>query len=360
MPDAPGAATGSARATVRRASRLDRLLGLAPVPVPACAFEVDADALRCGVFSRQGREWELERLVEEPLPAETFHGGPLGGPLRGREAFDHALEAALAGAARPLTEASLVLPDRWLRLLFAEQDGGPADRLDDAILRFKLKRLVPFRVDDLRVRATAVPVLDGGAGASGEPRLLVAFAIEQVLRDLEAAFRSRGVRIGQIASRSLCLVSVLRASIADRDRARQPGGGYGPDRAGADGGGRLLVNLETDGYCLWHLAGGVPFVVRYRALQADPGDVGQAAHVAQDLRILLGYLEEHLPGHRIGEAVVCGAPAATATWVEMLRDRFALPSRPLAAEDLAFDAGASQAPWHRVAPLLAAASREVV
>lgn len=334
-----------------------RLLGLAPVPVPPHVFAIEAGAIRYGGFARSGGGFDLERLAEVELPPDTFHAGPLGGPLRGREAFEHALEAVLAETSPAPTEASLVLPDRWLRLLFAPLEDELGANPGDDILRFKLKKLVPFRVEDLRLRAAVVPAVAGPSGTGA--RLLFAFALEQVLRDLEAVFEARGVRIGQVASRSLYLMSLLRHR-AGTVAAEPPGD---PD---AD---LLLVNLEPDGYCLCYLAGGAPFVVRYRALQVDPGDPGQAAHVAQDLRILLGFLEEHLPGRFGGEVLVCGAPAAATTWVELLRDRFSLAARPLGAADLPGagaiagvsgpPSGSTGAAWHRLAPLLAAAALEV-
>jgi hypothetical protein len=308
------------------------------VPVPPHVFEVDAGAVRYGSFARRGGDWQLERLVEAALAADTFHAGPLGGPLRSRESFEQTLDEVLRQAEQTPAEASLVLPDRWLRLLFTELEAELGHDPGDEILRFKLKKLVPFRVDDLRLRAAIVPAFPGQPGW----RLLLAFAIEQLVRDLETAFQSRGVRIGQVASRSLYLMSLLR------------------DRAGsvADHG-LLTVNLEADGYSLCYIAGGVPYVVRYRAASVDCSDPGQAAHVAQDLRILIGFLEEHLPEHAVGEALVCGEPGPAGAWVELLRDRFAFASRPLTAKDLPLATPAASAAWHRVAPLLAAASREV-
>jgi hypothetical protein len=312
---------------------LARLLGFAPVPVPPHAFAVDATSLRYAAFARRGGALELERWASADLSDETFQIGPLGGPLRGRESFDHALERVLDSGDAP-ADASLVLPDRWLRLLFTELEPELGIKPDDEVLRFKLKRLVPFRVDELRLRAAVVPALPGQVGS----RLLYVFAIEQLLHDLEAAFAARGVRLGQIASRTLYLVSLLR------ERA---------DRA------VLAINLEGDGYSLAYVAQGVPYVVRYRAAGVDPSDPAQAAHVAQDLRILLGFIAEHLPEHGVEEAVVCGAPEAAEPWIDLVRDRFELPSRLLAAADLPPASLGGEVEWHQAAPLLAAASREV-
>jgi hypothetical protein len=323
-----------------RRGPLARLLGLVPVATPPHVFEVDSTLLRYAAFERSGGGLELARTAEAQLPVETFQPGPLGGPLRGRESFDRALDEVLpradgsSRAAATPAEASLVLPDRWLRLLFTELESELGSKLDDDVLRFKLKRLVPFRVDELRMRASVVPAFPGQEGA----RLFYAFGIEQLMRDLEAAFQSHGVRIGQIASRTLYLVSLLRGSSL---------------------GGLLLVNLESDGYSLSYIADSVPYVFRYRAASVDLADDGQAAQVTQDLRILLGFIAEHLPSRGVEEAIVCGPPDAARSWVDLLRRRFELPSRPLQAQDLPATLPAGRLDWHHAATLVAAATREV-
>ncbi len=313
---------------------LARLLGVVPVAVPPHVFEVDATVLRYAGFARRGGNLELERFASAQLPAETFQPGPLGGPLRGRESFDRALDEVLGARDKQAIEGSLVLPDRWLRLLFTELEPELGFKPADEVLRFKLKRLVPFRVDELRLRASVVPSFPGQEGW----RLFYAFGVEQLLRDLETAFESRGVRIGQIASRTLYLVSLLRES----------------ERRSV-----LVVNLEGDGYSLGYVADSVPYVFRYRAASVDLADAGQAAQVAQDLRILLGFIGEHMPQHGIEEALVCGAPESAEPWVDLLRDRFELPSRLLEVRDLPAALPRGEVPWHLAAPLVAAATREV-
>lgn len=322
------------RGTTGRRGLLASLLGVVPVAVPPHVFEVDSTVLRYAGFVRRGGGLELERFASAPLPAETFQPGPLGGPLRGRESFDRALDEVLGRGDKRAAEASLVLPDRWLRLLFTELEPELGTKPDDEVLRFKLKRLVPFRVDELRLRAGVVPSFPGQEGL----RLLYTFGVEQLLRELETTFESRGVRIGQIASRTLYLVSLLRES----------------ERRSL-----LVVNLEGDGYSLGYLADSVPYVFRYRAASVDLADPGQAAQVAQDLRILIGFISEHLPQHGIEEALVCGPPQAAEPWVDLLRDRFELPSRPLEARDLPAAVPGGQVEWYQAAPLVAAATREV-
>jgi hypothetical protein len=326
--------TALAPKTARRSGLLARLLGTVPVPVPPHVFEVDATVLRYAAFAHGKGRLELERVGEASLPAETFQPGPLGGPLRGRESFDRALDELLGRGEKQTIEASLVLPDRWLRLLFTELEPELGLRPDDEVLRFKLKRLVPFRVDELRLRASVVPSFPGQEGW----RLLYAFGVEQLLHDLETAFASRGVRIGQVASRTLYLVSLLR----DSERRSV-----------------LMVNLESDGYSLGYVADALPYVFRYRAASMDLADPAQTAQVAQDLRILIGFIGEHLPQHGIEEALVCGPAQAAEPWVDLLRHRFELPTRMLEARDLPVALPRRELAWHHAAPLVAAATREV-
>ena len=74
------------------------------------------------------------------------------------------------------------------------------------MLRWKLKRLVPFRVDELRIGAVEVTPLPG----QEEPRrLLLGFAVEALLAALEAAFERVGIRLGRISSTSLALLAAL-------------------------------------------------------------------------------------------------------------------------------------------------------
>ena len=74
---------------------------------------------------------------------------------------------------------------------------------------------------------------------------------------------------------------------------------------------------------------------------------------------LIGFIGEHLPRHGIEEALVCGPPEAADPWVDLLRDRFEIPSRLLEARDLPAGLPRGDLAFHHAAPLVAAATREV-
>jgi len=91
----------------------------------------------------------------------------------------------------------LVVPDAWLRVSFSEITDVPRQaEARDEVLRWKLRRLVPFRVDELRVNAAEVAPLP----VQEEPRrLLLGFGVEQLLAQIEDAFAAHHVHIGRIA-----------------------------------------------------------------------------------------------------------------------------------------------------------------
>ncbi len=198
--------------STRSLSWIERLLGFEPVPPPPHVFSLGPTELHYANIQRgpQGLVLEDERLVE--LPAETFQPGVLGGPLRDARAFSRRSARWSQRLPKKVEQASLVLPDTWLRLTFTEVAELPRkSELQEEILRFKLKRLVPFRVDDLRVKASLVtPFPD-----QEEPqRVLLGFAIEPLLAQIESAFAAAGVALGNVTNTTLATLAGLDPLLA--------------------------------------------------------------------------------------------------------------------------------------------------
>lgn len=320
---------------------LARLAGLGPLPVPPQVFALERRRLRYAGFAREGDEVRLLEYRERELPADLFAEGRLGGPLRDAErlrVLGDEIGALVADLSGPLREAGLVLPDAWLRLAFTEVSelprGGPAR---DEVLRWKLRRLVPFRVEDLRVAGSEVEPLPG----QEEPRrLLLGFALEQLLAQLEESFAAHGVRLGQISNASLALLHALR-------------------RPAVDGGGGVLEALalvDRDGHCLLFARGGEPVLHRYKADGA--GAEGRGRLVVRDLRLTRSFLEENVPGAEVRQALLLAPPELEESWREWLAEGLGRPVAALGREHvrLAGDAGAG---WRETAALVGAACVEV-
>ena len=258
------------------------------------------------------------------LAPETFQEGVLGGPVRDREIFDRLLETLLDDL--DLTEASMVLPDSWLRIVPIDAVEGLEE--DEDVLRWRLKKLVPFNVDGLRVR---------GVEGFAADTMLLAFAIEQLVADLEDAFAARGIRIGFIASRSQCLAAALRPT----DELRS------------------VILLAEDGYSLVVARAAETLLMRYKNL--DPFDLDDElqALVRRDLANTRRLLDEELGEGPLTRSLVCGPEECQELWLTLVEESLRSPALPLGAADLRAREGESDPPWHLLVPMLGVAATEV-
>lgn len=326
-----------------------RLLGLAPIPVPPRVFALTPRALRYAAFRREPAGWRLVDGREAALPPDAFQHGPLGGPLRDPAAFAGLLGDLLQRLAAPVETASLLVPDAWLRVTFAESgDLPPQAAARDEVLRWRLKRLVPFRVDELRLRGEEVEPFPKQA----EPRrVLLGFGVEALLAQLEQLFAASGVRLGAISNPSLSLLGALRPA--------------------ADEALTTVALVDEASYTLVFARpaerGLEPVLHRYKAWTGDPSEAARAALVARDLRLTRTFLEENLPGVRVAEALLLAPPVVSGDagddWLGWLREGLGCPARALAGEQLGALPGGLPAGifgWPMAAaPLLGAACREV-
>jgi len=317
-----------------------RLLGFAPLPSPPHVFALDEGRLRYGqlVLDRQGLR--LREFRQLALPPDCFQSGLLGGPLREPGAFRELVGGLVDGVQGGVHEASLVIPDAWLRVTYAESGdlprGGAA--LDD-VLRWKLRRLVPFRVDELRIGAAEVSPLPGQA----EPRrLLMGFAIEQLLAQLEDAFTAHGVRLGQISNVSLSLLDALAPT---QGRAFM-----------------ALTLVEEDGYTLIFARRGEPLLHRFKAMAGAATETAPGGSVVRDLRLTRSFLDENFPGSALETVLLLAPPPVEATWLDRLQQglgrRAAVVNGALLPQ-LRLDGPAAAPPWRDLAPMIGAARRMI-
>jgi hypothetical protein len=305
--------------------------------------------LRYGRFVQAGGTWELRELRRVELGAESFQSGLLGGPLREPALFGEKIAQLLAGLSTPVREGSLVLPDAWLRLTFIESGELPraADARDE-VVRWKVKRLLPFRVEDLRLGTAEVAPLP----QQSEPkRLLVAYGLEALLAQLEEAFSKAGVWLGRITSESLALLPAV-------------GEALGEAPLGA------LAVVRDGGYTLLFTRRGEPVLYRFKSLDEIPSaassrpgasHLGARSTVERDLRLTRAFVAEQLPDLAIGRVVVATADSnrdESRAWQDWLASGLGRAGEPLESLRLPL-ASAERVGWMEVAPMLGAAREEV-
>jgi type IV pilus assembly protein PilM len=318
-------------------SWIDRLLGAGEQPVPPHAFAVDGDELRGASFRREGESHELRELHAVPMPAGALAGGPLGGPISDADALTRAVAELVRRFAKPPRRASLVLPDLWARALVVELGDLPR-RVDlrTEVLRFRLKKLVPFRVDELRVAATAVPHV---VGQEDPVRALVLYAADGLCAGLEHAFTAAGVAIGQITNSTLARLTALSR----------------PE----EGGLFALAAVEATGFTLVFARGGEPLLWRQKSFADGLDENERAPLLAAELRLTRTFLEDRLGGEPLTSVALAAPRGVEAFWTTVLEQGLEVPVLPIAARDLPHGVASGGIESAAVASLVGAVTRRV-
>lgn len=320
-------------------SSIERLLGATPIAPPPFAFACSPSRLVFAAFEREGGRLVLGEFHAEELASETFQHGLLGGPPREARAFEERVRAFVSGLETPVREASMVLPDAWLRTAFAEVDqlsGNGQNR--EEMLRWKLKRLVPFRVDELRVRAVEV---EPAPGQSEAHRLLLGFGIETLFAQLEGAFAAAGVHLGRISNRGLSACGGLVGMRAE---------------SGLEG----LVLVTEEGFTLVFTLHGQPVLHRFKNFSENLPPDAQGGSVRRDLRLTRTYLEDRFPGEPLAPVVLAAPEDVASSWAVWLEEGLEQPVQILGLDHVVPLGGrGSLPPWPDLLPLAGAASEEI-
>jgi type IV pilus assembly protein PilM len=284
---APGEGAELASAAVRGTSWLRHRLR-DPEP-PLVAIEVRARSVGAVRVSRGGGRTVLGAAAFLDLPEGVLKLSMTQPNILDVEAFKQTLRAVLERAGILAGgRVALVLPDPVARVALvpaAEVKGNRAQM--DELMRFRLRKAVPFEVREALVASTA------GGARSGDP-LMVGAIFRPVLEGYEAACRALGLHPGLVELSGLALMTAAFA-------ARPP----------AD---RLLVNWD-DGYVSLILARGEwPILVRTLTSEA----VSSADEVAREVGNTVLYYRERLGGPGLAEVVLRSAAVAPAEAAALL------------------------------------------
>jgi type IV pilus assembly protein PilM len=157
---------------------------------PRLACEIAADRVLVGRLAEDGRS--LAACAARELAPGSVVPDLVEGNLRQRDAVRAAVEETLSSVAGRTHDVIAVVPDAVVRVVLLEFDTLPADSEEAAsVVRFRLKKSLPFDVDKARVSYHAQKSNDG-------VRVVAAVAVASVVEDYEAAFRDAGFSPGVI------------------------------------------------------------------------------------------------------------------------------------------------------------------
>src|SRR5271155_6279650 len=127
---------------------------------PRLACEIAADRVLVGRLSEDGRS--LEACAARELAPGSVVPDLVEGNLRQRDAVSSALHETLASVAGRSHDVIAVVPDAAVRVVLLEFDSLPSDAEEAAgVVRFRLKKSLPFDVDKARVSYHAQKAADG-------------------------------------------------------------------------------------------------------------------------------------------------------------------------------------------------------
>ena len=296
MSTAPAARPLPAPARAKRGPALGgwfRRQFVQPEPVLA-AVEVRSDSLGVLRLGREGGALTVAAATSVELPEGCLKLSMTEPNLEAPEVFRQRLRSALERAGVGPGRVALVLPDPLVRLtLLPPGEALPRGRDQrDELLRFRLRKSVPFEV-----REAQVACLQDRTGTGGT---VVAAIFGPVLHGYEDLFRSLGLEPGLVQVSALALLSAA------------------PETDGQDW---LLINWEPGYVTLALVRRGWPLLVRTLtgASTLDPREV------SREVATTLLYHRERLGGSALGQVLLRSGAHPAAEVVASLAEPLGFP-----------------------------------
>jgi len=164
-------------------------------PRPKVACEIAADRVLAGRITDHGDG--LEASAARELAPGSVIPDLVENNLRQRGAVRAGIEAVLEAVAGRSKDVVAIVPDAAVRVMLVEFDTLPSDRDEAlAVVRFRLKKSLPFDIDKAKVSYHAQKVND-------EVKVVAAVAMASVIEDYERAFRDAGFDPGVVLPSTL-------------------------------------------------------------------------------------------------------------------------------------------------------------
>jgi len=173
-------------------------------PHPAVAIEFTPEQVSAARFTRAG---SLDGFAVEALPP----GALVASPIETNIVNPIAVKAAVASVTKTLKlkdeAAALIVPDPVIRVFVQHFDDFPRSA-DEAVpmLRWKLKKSVPFEVDETLLSYMLQPSRGDGID------VVTAIARLRIIKEYEALLEPQGLRAGVVLSSTLTAISLLEDS----------------------------------------------------------------------------------------------------------------------------------------------------
>ena len=167
---------------------------------PRLACEIAADRILVGRLAENGLG--LESCAARELAPGSVVPDLVEANLRQADAVKEAVHEALGSVAGRSHDVIAVVPDAAVRVVLLEFDSLPSDSEEAAgVVRFRLKKSLPFDVDKARVSYHAQKSKEG-------IRVVAAVALASVVEDYEAVIQEAGFSAGVVLPSMLAALGV--------------------------------------------------------------------------------------------------------------------------------------------------------
>jgi type IV pilus assembly protein PilM len=172
---------------------------------PKLACEVAPDRVLAGRVSERGDM--VETCAANELASGSVVPDLLEANLRERKSVFDTIRETLGSLNSRSRDVIAVLPDAAVRVMLLDFDALPANRTEaESVVRFRLKKSLPFDLDKAKISYHAQP------SASGL-KVVAAVALTSVIEDYESVFREAGYNPGIVLP---SMLAALGAADADR------------------------------------------------------------------------------------------------------------------------------------------------
>jgi len=220
---------------------------------PGLGIEFRADEVVLARLNvKYGGQPNLDLCVRAPFPSgERLEFSTLSPNLKDLSAMRRHLSTVFRQAGISGQRIALTLPDSLARIWLQHLSGAPRGKAEvEELLRFKLKKTLPFDVEEARLSFERV------GGPPSTPTFLTGIMQEQVVSQYEELLEGLGFHVGAIETCSMSLIK-LWSAVARKDLPAE-----------AD---YFFVNIEEDYFTMSLVRKGeVPALVR-TLRQRTPG-----------------------------------------------------------------------------------------
>jgi type IV pilus assembly protein PilM len=173
-------------------------------PRPKLACEISADRVLVGRVSENGGR-TLEACASSDLASGSVVPDLIEMNLRQPELVYEAIRDALGTIGGRSRDVIAVLPDAAVRVVLLDFETLPSKRDEvEGVVRFRLKKSLPFDVDKAKVSYHVQPTRTG-------VRVIAAVALANVVEDYEAVFRQAGYQPGVVMPSMLAALGAADA-----------------------------------------------------------------------------------------------------------------------------------------------------